>query len=427
MALDFPASPSDGDVYGAYYYDASVGAWKTSPAQPTTTSISVTKPSNPNPGDTWFDTTNGTLFIYYEDEDSSQWVEVQASSSLNTALEGRIGVLETEMDTVQTEKWQSYNYVINGAFDVWQRGETFTVSSSALQYTADRWYCVADGTTTVSKITTGKLQGSSSSLRSTRSTATLGSHNINQLIETSNVLLLIGKTVTFSAYLRRSSGIENPISLNIYKSSTVDAGDSSTWSTVGTTSVPISVIPTGTSSSSWYRATLTATIPDDGTVNTLMLSIGTFGINNSDYFEITGVQLEEGSIATPFRRNAPSIQAELAACRRYYLRYYGEVIGAKMGVGYGGNSSTGAMVYYNSFRVPPYAVEFSSLSDFTLRNGDATVNSAVTAITLAGSLQFNREITIVNVTVASIAGLANAPSHLRASTTTAYIGLSAEL
>jgi hypothetical protein len=38
--------------------------------------ISGTAPSNPSPGSMWWDSINGTLRIYYEDEDSSQWVEV---------------------------------------------------------------------------------------------------------------------------------------------------------------------------------------------------------------------------------------------------------------------------------------------------------------------------------------------------------------
>jgi hypothetical protein len=32
MALDFPSSPSDGDVFGSYTYDATRGAWRATPA-----------------------------------------------------------------------------------------------------------------------------------------------------------------------------------------------------------------------------------------------------------------------------------------------------------------------------------------------------------------------------------------------------------
>lgn len=43
------------------------------------TSISTSPPSNPNAGDSWFDTDEGRTYIYYQDTDSSQWVESNPS------------------------------------------------------------------------------------------------------------------------------------------------------------------------------------------------------------------------------------------------------------------------------------------------------------------------------------------------------------
>lgn len=310
--------------------------------------------------------------------------------------------------TLGTPGWYEYrgsaplspNLVINGNFDIWQRGTSISVSSSALAYTADRWYCVADGTTTVSRVATGQLQGSTYSLRSTRSTATPGSHNLNQLIETLHVRSLMGKTVTFSINLRRSAGIANPVSLNIYKSSTVDAGNAASWSTVATTSVPISVIPTGTTSSDWYRASVTAFIPNDGTANTLMLSIGTFGINNNDYFEISQAQIEIGPVPTSFHRNQENIQAELAACQRYYVRFAGgNVFSAIPSTGNFISTTTywGQIILPVPMRITPTSVEFSNigaariglstlaLSSVTIGAQDSSPNAPVISGTVSGA------------------------------------------
>ena len=38
-----------------------------------------TAPSAPSDGDLWYDTANGGMFVYYQDADSSQWVEVVGS------------------------------------------------------------------------------------------------------------------------------------------------------------------------------------------------------------------------------------------------------------------------------------------------------------------------------------------------------------
>ena len=75
-ALDFPASPSDGDIYGSYIYDASRGVWNVN-AQGVASRfiVSDTKPSVATSGDAWFDTTEGVTYVYYDDGSSAQWVE----------------------------------------------------------------------------------------------------------------------------------------------------------------------------------------------------------------------------------------------------------------------------------------------------------------------------------------------------------------
>ena len=39
----------------------------------------MTQPGSPSDGDLWYDTDDGGMFVYYQDADSSQWVEVIGS------------------------------------------------------------------------------------------------------------------------------------------------------------------------------------------------------------------------------------------------------------------------------------------------------------------------------------------------------------
>lgn len=61
--------------------------------------ISDTAPIAGNPGDMWYDSTDGTLYVYYEDVDGSQWVQVQANSALEGSILARLGALEAEVTT----------------------------------------------------------------------------------------------------------------------------------------------------------------------------------------------------------------------------------------------------------------------------------------------------------------------------------------
>jgi hypothetical protein len=264
-------------------------------------------------GDAWFDTNDGTLYVCYVDVDSTkQWVQVQANSALEGSILSRLGALESQSIAYGT---MSPNYVINGGFDIWQRGTSVALSTNA--YSADRWIGNISGPTTVTQQTTGVPTGARYVAR-IAPTSTAQISNFYQIIETNNVAQLWGKTVTFSGKIRRNSSLTQNMAAVISKSSTVDANIASTWTSIGTFDLINSTVPTGTSSSSWLNFSVTATIPNDGTANTIYVGIFSGTVPSGGYYEVAQLQLEVGSVATPFRRNAPSIQGELAACQRYY-------------------------------------------------------------------------------------------------------------
>jgi hypothetical protein len=75
MPLDFPTSPTNGQTYNGYVFSSSVGAWQAKPAAQSPFYTSDTPPSNPVDGDSWFNTNDGTMYIYVNDGNTSQWVE----------------------------------------------------------------------------------------------------------------------------------------------------------------------------------------------------------------------------------------------------------------------------------------------------------------------------------------------------------------
>jgi hypothetical protein len=87
---------------------------------------------------------------------------------------------------------------------------------------------------------------------------------------------------------------------------------------------------------------------------------GSLGIQ-SNTFDIWGVQLESGTVATPFKRNAPSIQAELAACQRYYWRRTAESVYQAFGAGYWEGGSSTFLVFVDHpvpMRITPTSIDW---------------------------------------------------------------------
>lgn len=80
MAINFPDSPSNGDtqtINGAVYaYNSTTGKWDVSGDNTTNVTVSDTAPSGAVAGDQWFNSTDGSLYVYYNDGSSSQWVGI---------------------------------------------------------------------------------------------------------------------------------------------------------------------------------------------------------------------------------------------------------------------------------------------------------------------------------------------------------------
>lgn len=206
-----------------------------------------------------------------------------------------------------------YNAIINGAFDIWQRGTSFTRGAGAgADYgSADRFKVGSFGAApavTLARSTDvpANLGIQYSAAMSWASSTSTGDVFLSHFIENGK-FLFAGKTVTLSFYAKAASSITVGVAID------QDYGGSNV--TIGT---------------SWTRYQLSWTLP------TTYQSSRPSGSNASDNVELrlfrmanvsaaantitfTGIQLEEGGAATAFRRNAPSIQAELAACQRYYL------------------------------------------------------------------------------------------------------------
>lgn len=216
------------------------------------------------------------------------------------------------------------NKIINGNMNVWQRGTTFTPTATGYFYTTDRWtgYCYSPSTVTISQqaFTPGTAPETgyeSQYFIRVNSTNTL--NLLQQNIE--DVRTLAGQTVTVSFWAKSASAQ----TLTIYLSQSFGTGGSAGVDNTATKAI----------TTSWARYSVNITLPSVAGktigANSFLANTFTGAINNA--LDIWGVQVEAGSVATPFQTATGTIQGELAACQRYFVRtqdgaiYITQVIG----------------------------------------------------------------------------------------------------
>lgn len=186
------------------------------------------------------------------------------------------------------------NYIINGGFDVWQRGTSQTAGGYG---SADRWFTQFDGNCTlayeqISYNNTAKLSWTSAGTYK----------NFLTSIE-DGARKLQGKTVTMSFIAKAATAG----TCSTYVGRSIGAGNSAIID-----SVSINL------TTSWQKITRTFTMPIYDNINMTLvvglISMQLSGTSNTVW--IKEVQLEEGSVATPFEQRPYGL--ELSLCQRYY-------------------------------------------------------------------------------------------------------------
>jgi len=326
------------------------------------------------------------------------------------------------------------NKIINSAMQVWQRGTTAlaAATSSATGFTADRWQLYRGGFTanfTGSRQLTADTINLPNIQYGLRLQRTAGDTSVQfirivQTFETANSIPLAGKTVTLSFYAKKGANYSQSSST---LSVLVDYGTGTDQNYItgftGNTSIGSS---NPTLTTTYQRFTNSFTIPTTATQLAVVIGytpVGTAGAN--DWFEITGVQLEASSVASAFSTNGATLQAELAACQRYYYRITPVSTSKSFNLGqaYSTTNALGLIPFPVEMRTNPTALEQSgTASNYGLSTANITFNDC-TAVPV-----FNNATVIMATVVFVATGLvAGNATHCNARNNAAYLGWSAEL
>ena len=320
------------------------------------------------------------------------------------------------------------NPVINGGFDIWQRGTSFTGGSTSANIGPDRWntYRGAAGSTFSRQLTndTTNLPNIQYCMRVQRDSGNTSTTAIIpfQDFENVNSTPFVGKTITISFYARKGANYSATSDLlNILVVTGTGTDQSQRGGYTNQTTI---LNQNATLTTTWQRFAYTCSVGATATQLGFQFNFnptGTAGTN--DWFELTGVQIDLGtytaSSAPSFRRSGGTLAGELAACQRYFERFAndGGATGSALAIGFTDTTTSGLFpLPFTEKRVTP-TFTFSAASGFQVNTAAATAISSGRP-----SKKF------VRIDTTGSGYTANVPANLRfVDSSTATIDISAEL
>jgi hypothetical protein len=330
------------------------------------------------------------------------------------------------------------NKIINGDFTINQRA--FSSTAVGAVYTFDRWkvfLSLSTGSATYSAqtFTAGAAPVAGYEARNFLRCITSGVTSANsasytfltQYIE--DVRSFANQTVTVSFWAKAASGTPK-VAVELGQFFGSGGSPSATVNTYG---------GQATLSTSWARYSVTVAVPSisgktigtDANSSALLTSFwlsagadfnsrtGSLG-QQDNTFDIWGVQVEAGSVATAFQTATGTIQGELAACQRYYWRFGGDSNYQQFYQGTFSSTTNARVQIYNPvpMRTKIASIEYANIY---ITDGGNNFAPSAASIDQAGIMT-----SAINFTVTSATQYRVAQMYAN-NTTAAYIAASAEL
>lgn len=261
------------------------------------------------------------------------------------------------------------NLIINGDFQVWQRGTVGTAVNGFSINSADRWYSVRT-----------QLNQETDSYGNPYAHCVCGDYADSFYLQhkVEHPHRLLNKTLTLSFWIKSDDGLgaNGQYAIRYYTGTTYEYPITFTNFTFG---------------SSWTKVEVTFTMPttlpaDNYGLEIFLMGDSTNTNNNNKSFDIKEVQLELGSVATPFEHR--SYGEELALCQRYYYRINTKNTGRRhlvSGVKVETGTDAVAVIYSPvSMRTIP-SISYNSSGDFVLDSGGNVTVSSIGINGVSGS------------------------------------------
>jgi hypothetical protein len=304
------------------------------------------------------------------------------------------------------------NAIINGDFNIWQRATSF-VAIGVNTYNADRWkyaknsaavHDISRSTDVPTVAQSGRLFSYSVLIDCQTIAASVATSDYvvyQQAIEGYNFLSIAQRTSTLSFWVKATKIgtyciclLNSGVDRSYVAEYTINASDTWEYKTI--------TIPASPNSGTWNYSngagifvtfTLCAGSTYQTTANTwqngnFMATANQLNAcdNAANNFRLCGVQLEAGSIATPFEQR--TFQQELELCQRYYETTYDQVAaGTATGTGrfIASNASSSfltptSIVFKVSKRAIPSCAVYSDATGAVNKvyTGSADINASVT-------------------------------------------------